>query len=617
MAPMQVSLRSAMGVLKDQTSISLAKVANAGMPELDVAIVKATSHDDAPMEEKYVQAVLQLTSFSRSAVTACVQGIARRLNRTHDWIVALKALMLAHRILRDGDSAFEEDFTLSGRRGMRILNASDFRDEAHSNGWDFSAFIHAYSTYLDERLEYSSVGSFVTRSKQVTRYGECKYEYGDRSYSDYNDSYRATDDQSRFGRRPQNKAIKDMKMEELLESFPIFQRILDRILCCRPAGMAKVNRLVNAALYLVVRESFFLYTDIRDGLAILFDAFFHMEVGECRRIFDMFSNAAKQIDDLISFYSFCKALGIWRSNEYPVVEKISDETLETMQHFLRSPTEPAKGDIKQPKSPVRRQENPQDERGEITNCEVNRMKALPPPLPIHGKSQTTPSTKINSVSQQDCKSADLLNINEPPVSVEERENKLALALFPGSETKVNNEWESFSPDGDEGTHTLGNSASGWELALVEVKSDLSKSNGNELAGGFSNLLLDNLYEQGEYRQKMLSSTVPSGSASSVAMPGQLQKSFLSLPAPPGAATALSEDPFAASLNVPPPAYVQMSELRQKQQLLAHEQQQWILYQQGVLQANATLMKYPNSLFASSFPSMAYSVPSYGVNPYHS
>ncbi|MCO5578060.1 hypothetical protein L7F22_031898 [Adiantum nelumboides] len=622
---MQVSLRSAMGVLKDQTSISIAKVASAGVPDLEVAVVKATSHDDAPMEDKYVQEVLHLTSYSRSYVTASVHTISKRLSKTRDWIVALKALMLAHRLLREGDSAFEQELTLSGRRGLRVLNASDFRDEAHSNGWDFSAFIHAYGLYLDERLDCTLIGSFASWQKQGRRpsHNESRYGYSDTGY--YDDTYgsRDSEDQRKLAQQPQSKAVKDMKPEELLESFPFLQRVLDRVLACRPTGMAKVNRLVNTALYLVVRESFMLYIDIRDGLAILLDAFFDMEPRECSKVFDIYSRAAKQIDDLISFYSFCKALGICRTTEYPTVEKISDEMLETMEDFLRNCSDAERG-FRRPRSPVPRASSPQHVVREKPDYDINGMKALPaPPLPADEPPAAVPA-KPNIVSiNTDGRDADLININEPAMSTEEHENKLALALFSDSKTKVNSKWESFSADGDQSTTSVGgvaamgnNDAAGWELALLETESDLSKPSGKALAGGFNNLLLDSLYEQGLDRQKMLTATAPSGSASSVAMPGRPQTNFLALPAPPAAATALSEDPFAASTSVPPPAYVQMSEVRQKQQLLMQEQQQWIQYQQAMMQGHIGMMKFPNNPFGASLQPVAYPISYYGMNPYY-
>ena len=97
MAP---SIRKALGAVKDQTSIGLAMMSSNVAPELDVAIVKATSHDDEPADEKYLREILNMTSYSGSYVIACVASVSRRLAKTRDWVVALKALMLVHRLRR-------------------------------------------------------------------------------------------------------------------------------------------------------------------------------------------------------------------------------------------------------------------------------------------------------------------------------------------------------------------------------------------------------------------------------------------------------------------------------------------------------------------------------------
>ncbi|KAL0394271.1 UNVERIFIED_CONTAM: putative clathrin assembly protein [Sesamum latifolium] len=147
------TIRKAIGAVKDQTSIGIAKVASNMAPELEVAIVKATSHDDDPASEKYIREILHLTSYSRGYVSACVVAVSKRLGKTRDWIVALKCLMLIHRLLNDGDAVFQQEIMYATRRGTRLLNLSDFRDEAHSNSWDHSAFVRTYALYLDQRLE--------------------------------------------------------------------------------------------------------------------------------------------------------------------------------------------------------------------------------------------------------------------------------------------------------------------------------------------------------------------------------------------------------------------------------------------------------------------------------
>lgn len=151
MAPSK--LRKVMGTVKDQTSIGIAKVVSTRAPDLDVAIVKATSHEEFPTDEKYVREILLLTSYSRGYVNACVAGLSKRLAKTHNWVVAVKAVWLIHRLLRDGDPSFEHEVLYATRRGARLLNLSDFRDDSHSNAWDYSAFVRTYAFYLDECLD--------------------------------------------------------------------------------------------------------------------------------------------------------------------------------------------------------------------------------------------------------------------------------------------------------------------------------------------------------------------------------------------------------------------------------------------------------------------------------
>nr|GMC56077.1 putative clathrin assembly protein At1g03050 [Ipomoea batatas]GME12632.1 putative clathrin assembly protein At1g03050 [Ipomoea batatas]GME12635.1 putative clathrin assembly protein At1g03050 [Ipomoea batatas]GME13738.1 putative clathrin assembly protein At1g03050 [Ipomoea batatas] len=163
MAPSK--LRKAIGAMKDQTSIHLAKVSgnDDSVADLEVAIVKATSHEDFPADERHVREILTLTCHSPAHVAACVSAISRRLSKTRDWVVALKALMLIHRLLTHGDMAYEQEVFFATRRGTRLLNMSDFRDggASRSESWDFSAFvrtIHHYAHILDRFLACKPTG---------------------------------------------------------------------------------------------------------------------------------------------------------------------------------------------------------------------------------------------------------------------------------------------------------------------------------------------------------------------------------------------------------------------------------------------------------------------------
>lgn len=106
-----------------------------------------------PPDEKYIRRILQLTTYSRGYVSVCVSKLSKRLGKTRDWIVALKTLIVVHRLLSEGDLVFQQEIMFTTRKGTRLLNMSDFRDEAHSSSWDHSAFVRTFAMYLDQRLE--------------------------------------------------------------------------------------------------------------------------------------------------------------------------------------------------------------------------------------------------------------------------------------------------------------------------------------------------------------------------------------------------------------------------------------------------------------------------------
>ncbi|KAK1298368.1 putative clathrin assembly protein [Acorus calamus] len=609
-------MRKALGAVKDQTSIGLAKVSSStSSPELEVAIVKAMSHDNDPAEERHVREILTHTSYSRAHVSDCVAVISRRLGKTRDWIVALKALMLVHRLLADGDPSFHQEILYATRRGTRLLNLSDFRDEAHSNSWDHSAFVRTYALYLDQRLECvlyerkqssSSSSSDAPPRDQPRRYhddfdvpygGGVNGGRGGDSYGRYSPGrgnsghYGSGRDDRNERKPPPMTPVREMKAERLLGRMQHLQQLLDRFLACRPTGLAKHARMVLVALYPVVRESFQLYADICEVLAVLLDRFFDMEYSESAKAFDAYTRAAKQIDELSAFYAWCKDTGVARSSEYPEVQKITDTLLETLDEFMRdrSKRPPEKSPVSEaaPANPP-----PVEEEEEEPVQDINGIKALPAPEVFE---ERKPASPPRPPPQQE----DLVNLRDDAVSVDDQSNRLALALFSagGATTNSNGSWEAFpsssSAAGPEVTSAWQTPAAepgkaDWELALVETVSNLSKQKAT-LAGGFDPLLLNGMYDQGVVKQHM-SSTQTGGSASSVALPVAGKTPVLALPAPDGSVQSVGGDPFAASLSIAPPSYVQMSDMEKKQQLLVQEQQVWQQYAQNGMQGQAALAR---------------------------
>ncbi|KAL6964323.1 hypothetical protein U1Q18_035379 [Sarracenia purpurea var. burkii] len=558
MAPSK--FRKAIGAVKDKTSIGLAKVgSSACLSDIDVAIVKATRHEEYPAEERHIREILNLTCHSRPYISACIGTISRRLSKTKNWVVALKTLMLIQRLVADGDPAFEKEIIFATRQGTRLLNMSDFRDTSQSNSWDYSAFVRTFALYLDDQLEFRLQG-------KRRRHG----------------GYVIDNDEEEIDPAPvRGTPLRDMRNETVFSRVNHLMQLLERFLACRPTGSAKHNRVVLVALHPIVKESFQIYYDMTEMMAILIDRFTALEVADCVKVYEIFCRISKQFDELEDFYDWCKSAGIARSSEYPELEKVTQKKLDVMDDFIRDKSEFMRN--RRAVHPEQRSETEEqeDKGAEVVEEDMNGMKALPPPEGFPKEPETEEKEEVEEPLPKEKdkttqKEADLLNFSEDAVTSEEHGDKLALALFDGGASAsatgpetTTSAWEAFKDTPN------------WETALVQSTTQLSTQKPS-LPGGFDMMLLDGMYQQGTTTQAMASSGyAATGSASSIAFGSAGRPAMLMLPAPPAAdgsvAPSMNADPFAASLAVPPPSYVQMSEMEKKQRLLMEEQLIWQQY----------------------------------------
>ncbi|OIW19549.1 hypothetical protein TanjilG_07004 [Lupinus angustifolius] len=590
------TIRKAIGVVKDQTSISIAKVVGSSTPELDVLVVRATSHDEYPADDKYLREILSLTSNSRDYVIAFLITVSKRLGKTRDWIVALKALILFHRVLVYGHPMFEEEVVYSTRIGRRILNVSDFRDEAHSNSWDLACFVRLYALYLDEKIEFV-VHQRKLRDHGVGDGGEFRYEFGggfamgrkNRSYDDVNGSSHGRE--NRKIEVVNVTPVREMEAGRILERLKHLLKILDRILWCTPNGAAKNNKLVLVALYQIVKDSFNIYAELCDVLGVVMDRFTEMEYAHCVKAFNAYVSAAKMFDELAGFYCWCKDIGITRSLEYPEVLKITDKLLGTLKGFLKD---------NRPKSPnkiiatkvivIAKEPEPEVDMNEVKALPPLENHTTPPPPSVPQPKPVPPTQQVTN---------DLVNLRDGGVSADEQGNKLALELFSGpAAVRTEGSWGAFPSNGESEVTSVWQTPAAelgkvdWELALAESCSNLSKQEAN-LAGGFDQLLLNSLYDQGAVRQHVSTNQMSGGSASSVALPGadKSATAVLALPSPDGTVQVVGpQDPFAASLSLPPPSYVQIADMERKQHLFVPEQQLWQQYGRDGMQGQVALAR---------------------------
>lgn len=496
--------------------------------------------------------------------------------------------MLIHRLLIEGDPAYEQEIFFTTRRGTRLLNMSDFRDTSRSNSWDYSAFVRTYALYLDEKLEFRNIMQSKKKKNNNNNNNNVSCAY---SSSSYNEEYQA-DDQDVVQAdnvsvaSSKNTPLRDLKIDQILAKMHHLQQLLERFLATRPTGAAKHNRMIIVALYCAMKESFQIYYDITDILSILIDRFMELEIPDCIKVYEIFYRISKQFDELDAYYSWGKEIGVARSSEYPEVERITPKKLDLMDEFIRDKAANAQHKLAIMGSEEERVDtaSEEDQKEPTTTTfeeeDMNSIRALPPP---EGFQEEEPK---NQNQEPESKEADLLHLGDDHAPFDG--DKVALALFDGAMGTQSNPppppaWEAFEGSSD------------WETTLVQSSSYLPHQKAT-LGGGFDMMLLDGMYQQGVTNSSLVANQVGgSGSASSVALGSVGNPHLLALPAPPSSSSSKVEstgnvDPFTASLGVAPPPYVQMSDIEKKQRLLVEEQMLWQQYKRDGMQGQVALSK---------------------------
>ncbi|KAI7995388.1 putative clathrin assembly protein [Camellia lanceoleosa] len=318
---MQRKFRQAFTAVKEHGCVSYAKIATiGGFCDLDHVVVKATSPNDLPLPDRYVHELLKIFLVSPSSFRAFSLTFTRRFNKTQCWRVALKCLVLLHRLLRSlpENSPFRTELLWTRSNGLLCLYPCKFKDSSSSASEDYTGFIRSYAQLLDEALDCLSIDNN-------------RADYYEDEDEDEDEDEEVDDEEKEV---PQTLEGKMKEVGRLLELLPQLQSLIDRVIDCRPTGAASRSFLVQSAMKHIIRDSFVCYTSFRRDVMVVLDDLIQMPYRSGVAAFGIYKKASVQAIQLSEFYDWCKSMGLCGSYEYPFIDRIPQIQVQALENFL-------------------------------------------------------------------------------------------------------------------------------------------------------------------------------------------------------------------------------------------------------------------------------------------
>ncbi|XP_003528380.2 putative clathrin assembly protein At1g25240 [Glycine max] len=278
----------ASGALKDTYSIWVAKLSPSGPcrnPDLEIAIIKATSHNEPCMDYKNVQRVFKWLRTSPLYLKPLLYTVSMRMEKTRSWVVALKGLMLTHGV-------FCFDYPAMKKMGRLPFDLSHFSD-VHVNpnkAWLFNAFVRSYFAYLDQKSAFVRLEA----TKETKR-----------------------------GSKEKEEAV----MEEL-QDLEKFLGLIDLLLQIKPS-----NPNMNVVLILEVMDC------VMDEVLEVYDKFSMRVHRVVSRIIDMGGKEEARVGldfvrkvelqggKISMYFDFCRDIGVINVSECPEIVRIDEKDI--------------------------------------------------------------------------------------------------------------------------------------------------------------------------------------------------------------------------------------------------------------------------------------------------
>ncbi|KAJ4710169.1 Clathrin assembly protein [Melia azedarach] len=281
----------ATGALKDKNSIwaaSLSRRNSYRNPDLEAAIIKATSHDELHVDYRNAQRVFAWIRTSQASLKPLVCALSKRMEKTKSWVVALKGLILMHGVFCCKIPAVQ-------KIGRLPFDLSGFSD-GHSRPslmWGFNNFIRSYYAFLDQRSAFL-------------------YE------------------QSKHNETPMVQEL--LKLQKL-------QGLLDLLLQIKPTSKSMRVALILEAMDCIIIEVYDIYSRICSGIARVLLGIYGAERYQIEMALSVLQKATEHSEQLSVFLQFCKDFGVMNMLELPKATQIPEEGIRDLERMINEISE--------------------------------------------------------------------------------------------------------------------------------------------------------------------------------------------------------------------------------------------------------------------------------------
>lgn len=374
--------RKVSGLVKDQNSIWIASLSRRTAlrnPDIEAAVIKATSHDEFSMNMKNVDRVFRWLRLSSTNLKPLIWAISIRSEKTKSWVVAIKVLILMHGL-------YSTRLPCVQRIGRLTFDLSNFED-GHSRNMEMdgiNAFIRAYFTFLDQKSYFL----FMEMEEKRTMMKLNKKMVLQNIEDEEKDNF---------------SLVQDLVLIEKL------QTLLDMLLDIRPLSDSAIAPLVLEAMDCVMTEIFDVYNRIRLGIDRVLSKIHSAGKVEATMAFRIMKNANIQAAELSLYFEFNREIGVRNAEMCPIVDQIPSEEIKELEEFINGVSDKSEKIVEMDQS----MEKIQEPESKLKTIITDRwetfdeehggalVKFTPPINPFEDYSEFTSSTNIVPVEPQD------------------------------------------------------------------------------------------------------------------------------------------------------------------------------------------------------------------------